>query len=145
MMTAMDVGNLPPPLVRSGRVELWLEMRLPDEAARRAIPRQLIDALPTKLQIDDLDQLTATTEGFTGADLKRTAKDGKVLYAFDMAHGRPLEPVEDYFLAAVATVSTNTKRYAEAEARARANCPPRPPWFDVFHGAVAYVDPNGEG
>ena len=24
MMTAMDVGNLPPALVRSGRIELWL-------------------------------------------------------------------------------------------------------------------------
>jgi transitional endoplasmic reticulum ATPase len=34
IMTAMDVGNLPPALVRSGRIELWLEMRLPDEAAR---------------------------------------------------------------------------------------------------------------
>ncbi len=34
MMTAMDVGNLPPALVRSGRVELWLEMRLPDESAQ---------------------------------------------------------------------------------------------------------------
>ena len=37
MMTAMDVGNLPPALIRSGRVELWLEMSLPDESARRAI------------------------------------------------------------------------------------------------------------
>src|SRR5205085_7851375 len=46
MMTAMDVGNLPPALVRSGRVELWLEMRLPDEAARRAILEQLTSALP---------------------------------------------------------------------------------------------------
>ncbi len=29
MLTAMDVGNIPPALVRSGRIELWLEMRLP--------------------------------------------------------------------------------------------------------------------
>ena len=35
MMTAMEVGHLPPALLRSGRIELWLEMRLPDEAARR--------------------------------------------------------------------------------------------------------------
>ena len=34
ILTAMDVGNLPPALVRSGRVELWLEMSLPDESAR---------------------------------------------------------------------------------------------------------------
>src|SRR5205823_3439397 len=37
MLTAMEVGHVPPALLRSGRVELWLEMRLPDEAARTAI------------------------------------------------------------------------------------------------------------
>ena len=36
ILTAMDVGHLPPALIRSGRIELWLEMRLPDEAARSA-------------------------------------------------------------------------------------------------------------
>jgi transitional endoplasmic reticulum ATPase len=30
MLTAMDVSNLPPALIRSGRIELWLEMHLPD-------------------------------------------------------------------------------------------------------------------
>ena len=34
MMTAMDVGNLPPALVRSGRIELWLEMRAPRRSLR---------------------------------------------------------------------------------------------------------------
>jgi hypothetical protein len=42
-------------------------------------------------------------------------------------------------------VAANAKKYAEAEARARANRPPRPPWFDVFHGALAYADPEDEG
>jgi len=37
MMAAMNVAHLPPALVRSGRVELWLEMKLPDEQARAAI------------------------------------------------------------------------------------------------------------
>jgi len=41
MMTAMDVGSLPPALVRSGRIELWLETRLPDQAARLALFRDL--------------------------------------------------------------------------------------------------------
>ena len=35
VMTAMDVSHLPPALIRSGRVELWLEMKLPDAGARR--------------------------------------------------------------------------------------------------------------
>jgi hypothetical protein len=37
MMTAMDVGGLPPALIRSGRIELWLETRLPDAMARAQV------------------------------------------------------------------------------------------------------------
>src|SRR6185295_11742206 len=46
MLTAMDVGNLPPALVRSGRIELWLETRMPDSAARHAILMKHIAGLP---------------------------------------------------------------------------------------------------
>jgi hypothetical protein len=34
MMTAMDVNQLPQALVRSGRIELWLETRLPAAESR---------------------------------------------------------------------------------------------------------------
>jgi SpoVK/Ycf46/Vps4 family AAA+-type ATPase len=54
MLTAMDVSNLPPALVRSGRIELWLEMRLPDDAARRAILRQHLAPLPAYLAEVDM-------------------------------------------------------------------------------------------
>jgi transitional endoplasmic reticulum ATPase len=142
MMTAMDVGNLPPALIRSGRVELWLEMRLPDDSARRAILGQLVSALPAALRGPDLDRITAATDGFTGADLKRVADDGKALYAYDRATKLPLKPITDYFVAAVETVRANKQLYAAAEARARANRPPRPPWFDVFSGAMTQFDPD---
>jgi ATPase family protein associated with various cellular activities (AAA) len=136
MMTAMDVGNLPPALIRSGRVELWLEMSLPDATARTAILRQLVTALPAVLRGADLDRITAAADGFTGADLKRVVDDGKSLYAYDRATKEPLKPITDYFVAAVETVKANKVLYAAAEARARANRPPRPPWFDVFSGAM---------
>jgi hypothetical protein len=141
MMTAMDVGNLPPALVRSGRVELWLEMRLPDEDARSSILGQLIEAMPAALRVADLAQLVEATRGFTGADLKRVVEDGKALYAFDRATGRPPKPTTEYFLDAVETVRDNKARYADAEARA--NRPPRPPWFDVFHGAMMAASTDG--
>ncbi len=136
VMTAMDVGNLPPALVRSGRVELWLEMRLPDEEARLSILGQLVGSMPAPLRAPDLPQLVEATKGFTGADLKRVVEDGKALYAFDRATGRPLKSTTEYFLDAVETVRDNKARYAQAEARARANRPPRPPWFDVMQGAM---------
>ncbi len=85
MMTAMNVGNLPAALTRSGRVELWLEMKLPDGEARTVILRQRIAELPDELQKVDLVALKSATEGFTGADLKRLIDDGKAIYAYNKA------------------------------------------------------------
>jgi ATP-dependent 26S proteasome regulatory subunit len=112
MMTAMDVGNLPPALVRSGRVELWLEMRLPDEDARSSILGQHIEVMSGALRVADLAPFVEATGGFAGADLKRVVEDGKALYAFDRETGRPPKPATDYFLDAVETVRDNKARYA---------------------------------
>ena len=71
MMTAMDVAHLPPALLRSGRIELWLEVRLPDEDARADILRQHLSRLPSAIAAVEVAPLVAATEGFTGADLKR--------------------------------------------------------------------------
>jgi ATP-dependent 26S proteasome regulatory subunit len=134
MMTAMNVASIPPALLRSGRVELWLEMQLPDEAARRAILQQHLTPLPAVLAGLDLDCLAESADGFTGADLKRLAEDGKNLFAHDRARGRPLRPVTDYFLDAIATLRANKERYAAAEERVREHRPQRPVYFDVGDG-----------
>jgi len=39
MMTAMQPSSLPAAILRSGRIEVWLETRLPDEGARSEILR----------------------------------------------------------------------------------------------------------
>src|SRR5947208_2134190 len=85
MMTAMDVGNLPLALVRSGRVELWLEMKLPDTAARREILARYAAKSGNLFSADDCASVVAATEGFTGADLKRVVEDAKSLFAYDRA------------------------------------------------------------
>jgi predicted AAA+ superfamily ATPase len=131
MLTAMEVGHLPHALLRSGRVELWLEMRLPDEAARTAILSSHLRSLPANLGHLEYARLAAATDGFTGADLKRLAEDGKLLLARDKANKRqPQRPLTDYFLDAAQTVATNKRRYADAEARARRQRPVRGPQFD---------------
>src|SRR5262249_49421341 len=70
ILTAMEVGSLPAAIVRSGRVELWLETRLPDEAARGGIFRENLDALPEPLRLADVSVLAAASRNLTGADLK---------------------------------------------------------------------------
>lgn len=118
MMTAMDVGRLPPALVRSGRVELWLEMKLPDSAARAQILADHLAHLPEEMRQPDSSLLIAATEGFTGADLKRLVEDGKALYVYDKARGGELKPTVDYFLRAIETVKENKQRYEAAQAQA---------------------------
>ena len=118
MMTAMNVAHLPPALVRSGRVELWLGMKLPDPQARTEILSEHLQSLPEELRNVDVPQLIAATEGFTGADLKRTVEDGKAIYAYDKAKGVKPRPTTEYFMRAVEAVRENKQRYAEAEAQA---------------------------
>jgi len=118
MMTAMNVAHLPPALVRSGRVELWLGMKLPNAQARAEILAEHLQSLPEELRRVEVPQLLAATDGFTGADLKRTVEDGKAIYAYDKAKGVELRPTTEYFMRAVEAVRENKERYAEAEAQA---------------------------
>jgi len=118
MMTAMNVAHLPPALVRSGRVELWLEMKLPNPEARAEILTTLVANLPDELRGLDASQIVAATEGFTGADLKAMVEDGKAIYCYDKAQGIQPQPTTEYFLRAVTTVKENKQHYAAAEAQA---------------------------
>ena len=130
MLTAMDVGHLPPALIRSGRIELWLEMRLPDATARAAIFEHLTARLASVFAGLDVGRLVEATPAFTGADLKRLIDDGKNLFAHDKVRRLALRPVTEYFLSAVETVRANKAHYAEAEARSRRLRPQRPGYVD---------------
>lgn len=116
MLTAMDLAHLPAALVRSGRVELWLEMKLPDPEARRLILRQHLSSLPAPLQNVHEDEVIAVTEGFTGADLKRLVEDAKALYAYDKASLKTPQEFTAYLLTSSEGLRDNKKRFAEAGA-----------------------------
>ncbi|MGO8670318.1 MAG: AAA family ATPase [Capsulimonadaceae bacterium] len=129
VMTAMNVGSMPPALVRSGRIELWLETSMPDAAARESILRKNLGSVPPALADLDITRIAGATEDLTGADLKRLVEDGKLLYAYDRATGASIRPSTEYFLCALATVRANKERYAAAEALASQHRPNTPPWF----------------
>jgi ATP-dependent 26S proteasome regulatory subunit len=114
-MTAMNVGSLPPAMVRSGRVELWLETRLPDIDARVSILESLLAGLPEPIDGADVSMIAASARGLTGADLKAVVEDGKLLFAHDVSLGSALRPIEDYFLEAIDTVRVNQMNYARAK------------------------------
>lgn len=119
MMTAMNLNHLPPALVRSGRVELWLEMKLPTREARARILDAQLSRLPAVLRACDADRILDVTDGFTGADMKRLVEDGKSLYAFDRAAGKESQASSVYFLEAARAVAENKRQYQQAEAAAQ--------------------------
>jgi transitional endoplasmic reticulum ATPase len=117
MMTTMEVASIPPAMLRSGRVELWLETRLPDLRARAAILRGRLCQLAAPVCDADISVIAEATRGLTGADLKAVVEDGKLLFAHDKVKGKPLRGIEDYFLDAVKTVRENRRTYKRKPAQ----------------------------
>ena len=144
MMTAMDVSALPPALVRSGRIELWLETQLPDLNARRAILRDRVVSLPMEMGNVDVDRVADESDALSGADLKRVVEDAKLAFAFDVARGATPIETTPYLLRAVDLVRANKERYMNAESAARVRNPRRPPMFSMMGGMgmgmVEHVD-----
>jgi transitional endoplasmic reticulum ATPase len=134
MLTAMELQHIPPALMRSGRVELWLEMRYPVAAARRELLQRLTSALPAELANPDLDTAASATEGCSGADIKRLVNDAKTLYAWDRVQGLELKPFTAYLLDAVTSFREKRAEYHAAEDRGRKQRGNRPVWFDVPTG-----------
>ena len=113
VLTAMDAGSLPAAMLRSGRVELWLETRLPDEEARHSILSDRLLNLPEPFVSADVRLIARHSRGLTGADLKSVVEDGKLLFAHDRIQGRQ-RPVEDYFHEAIETVRDNRRKYVRS-------------------------------
>lgn len=111
MMTAMEPADLPMALLRSGRVELWLETRLPDLSARTEIFLEHLATLPPPLCDVDAGRLAGASQGATGADLMAIIEDGKLLFARDQTTGKLGCPAEGYFLDAIATIRENRRKY----------------------------------
>jgi transitional endoplasmic reticulum ATPase len=113
VLTAMDAGSLPAAMLRSGRVELWLETQLPDEEARHSILSERLSKLPEPFVSADVRLIARHSRSLTGADLKSVVEDGKLLFAHDRSEGRE-RPIEDYFMEAIETVRDNRRKYVRS-------------------------------
>jgi transitional endoplasmic reticulum ATPase len=113
MMTAMEVNSLPPALLRSGRIELWLQTRLPDEKSRAVILREKLAGLPLPLSETDISYVARASHGLTAADLKAVVEDAKLLFAHNCTTLRTACPIEEYFLKAIATIRANKTNYGK--------------------------------
>lgn len=96
MMTAMRVSDMPPPLLRSGRMEVWLEVRLPAEEQRKTMIEAFVARVPAAALGFDATTLARHTEGFTPADLRRMVSDAVEHLAFDRHSGAKPKSIEAY-------------------------------------------------
>ena len=111
IITAMEAHSLPAAILRSGRIELWLETRLPDVAARAAILAERFAKVPQPLAGAAIAAIAEASHGLTGADLRAVVEDAKLLFAHGKVTRAAARPVEEYFLEAIATVRANRRNY----------------------------------
>lgn len=130
MLTAMDIRHIPPALIRSGRVELWLETNLPGQADRAKLIENYIGCLDVDSLGFDIDEVACATEGFTPADLKRLINEAKVKYAWDESRGIQPESLLYYTIESVNDLKSLKRKY-EKSRDAVSRAVNRPIWFDV--------------
>lgn len=86
--TANDISTLPPELVRKGRFDEIFFVDLPSASIRKSILAIHLTNRKKALGSFDLDELTAATDGFSGAEIEQAIVSS--LYAAH-AHGEPLK------------------------------------------------------
>ncbi len=115
IMTTMHLSSIPDALIRSGRVELWLEMKLPNEEARRDILNSNITKGKLKPSKKELEIIIKETDGFTGADLKRLVSDTQNIYGYDVIKKNKLKKPLHYFEAALERLKKLRKQFYKSD------------------------------
>lgn len=123
MLTAMNIGSLPPALIRSGRVELWLETKLPDLEARKSIVSTQLQGQFLQLNASAIDAFAEMTEGLTGSDLRRVMTDARNLHGYEVAKEMETRPPFYYFENALKQLQIHRKQLEDAPAYTAAHRP----------------------
>lgn len=123
ILTAMNIGSLPPALIRSGRVELWLEMKLPHEKARAGMIHKLMEGFGLEITSDQLNDIINKTDGLTGADLKRLVADARNLHGYDLATEAATKTAFEYLIDALEQLKRFREQLDSAPAQTAAHKP----------------------
>lgn len=123
MLTAMNIGSLPPALIRSGRVELWLETKLPDLTARQLIIKQQLKGKHLQLTPAELAKFAALVKGLTGSDIQRVMTDARNLHAYEVDQGLTQKQPFKYFNDAFVQLQKQRQQLDQAPAFTAAHRP----------------------
>ena len=138
MMTAMDVRRIPEALMRSGRVELWLETKAPSSEARAGIlKRWMTDDLP-HTELINYQRIAALTENATPADLRRLVSDAAALHAADKYREIKVYDAQHYLEKAAARTSESQARMKALTEQSETSKMPEEPL--IFNTSEATFD-----
>lgn len=111
MLTAQRAEWMADMLLRSGRIELWLKTKLPDQKQKRAILKKYIKDDPGALSllgsdeiVPDVSTAAGLSESFCCADLRRVVNDAKTQAAWDRHTGAKMKSGASYLEAAAKAV-----------------------------------------
>ncbi|WP_157995215.1 AAA family ATPase [Peristeroidobacter soli] len=104
ILAVMDVRKVPDAIIRSGRVELWLETKAPEEGYAADIMQVHADKAGFRATRTELEIVAAKAAGFTPADLRRVVNEAKLLQVTDQVDGAPARMNFDYLNDAAAAV-----------------------------------------
>jgi len=113
-MTAMNVNDIPEAILRSGRVEVWLETKVPDQETRRDILIYYGNEVASAHTTFDADHVAQHSGGFTPADLRRIIGDAKALLGYDLYQERKPKPFTEYLIEAVTSLRDLRSKIARA-------------------------------
>ncbi len=115
VMTTMLLSSIPDALIRSGRIELWLEMKLPNEEARMDILKAYLSKGKLQPSKGELATIIKETDGFTGADLKRLVSDAVNIYGYDMVKKNKIAKPLVYFEKALERLKKLRKQFYKTD------------------------------
>ncbi len=99
--TANDIADLPPELLRKGRLDETFFVDLPDTASRREIFRIHLDRRGLNPEHFDLAALAEAADGFTGAEIEEAIVSARYLAGARARDGEPGTVTEADVVAAV--------------------------------------------
>jgi ATP-dependent 26S proteasome regulatory subunit len=105
VVTAQDPQRLPSALLASGRIESWLETRLPGPAERGRLFHEQVSQLGESLRNIDPKPILSASDGFSAVEVRSAVEEAKALFAYDKLQNQTLKAGTNYLMEGVAQVA----------------------------------------
>jgi energy-coupling factor transporter ATP-binding protein EcfA2 len=112
VVTAQDPTRLPRELLTSGRIESWLETKLPGPAERGRLFQEQVTRLGESLRNVDPKPILSASEGFSAVEVRSAVEEAKALFAYDKLQNQSPRGGTAYLLEGVTQVAEYRRRAA---------------------------------